>query len=285
MVEPKQKFYVKSLGTIEGKDYLGIEFLIDKTHTYSYDVRIEDRPQIFFKFQSQFKFSTPYTKNNMTKVQDAETVIEENYITKDSIYNGPYTKTTLFLLPMLDLNLRNAAIKKFLVNAYIDDADYEHDYTRPIFLLLKTKNFEDKDFINLCAFLRTMFTYKMDYDLGTQNGESLVMLVFETPEKWKHDYYHFKSGRYSKFSDEYKSKFPKEVVGADKRKIESLVFGVIHKTPYRKDQVASHFCVKDDITGKIKDQVDYEKIRKEMDSWEEVWDAPSRETEVYRYKS
>ena len=228
----------------------------------------------------------------MTVTDTAKEIIKQEYKTPESIYNGPYTKTALFLLPMLELTLRNEKIKKYLVNAYLDDIAYEHDYTRPIFLLFKVKSFAEPEYKELFKFITTLPSFRIDYDLGTQEfidpqnnwptKYNLVMMVYETPEKWKDDYYHFKAGRYSRFSSEYKLKFPKETLDKDNKRVESLVYGVIHKTAYRKDQVAKHFCVKND-KGTIKDLQEYEKNRKEMDGWAEIWECADKKHEYYNY--
>jgi len=250
---------------------------------YVYDMINAEIHQIWVPDIDKFNSERRQKYKNMTKTKEAEEIIQESFITQSSIYNGPYNKTTLFLLPMLELTLRNPVVKKYLKNAYLDDADFEHDFTRPLFLLLRTKSFEEKEFKDLCTILRSKMTFKVDYDLGKQDGDNLVMYVFEIPEKWKENYYHFKAGRYSKFTDPYKILFPKEILDGTK-KVESLVYGVIYKTAYRKDQVASHFCVKDG-EGKIKDTKEYETIRKGLDQNQDIWEMPMRHHEIMHWKS
>lgn len=218
----------------------------------------------------------------MTIEKEAANLIKENYKSKDSVYNGRYTKTALFLLPMLELSLRHNLVNRYLVNAYLDDKGLEHDYKRPIFLLFKVKSFMEKDWMDFSNYLResTMLVY--DYDLGVQDGHNLVMKVFETPTKWKEDYYHFKAGRYSKFSSAYKVLFPKETLDEKKQKTESLMWGVINKSPYRKDFIANHFCVKDN-DGKIKNQDDLKQAKEFVDTLEEIWDICNSSEEYYRW--
>jgi len=220
----------------------------------------------------------------MIKTPEADKVIQEEFRAEESIYNGPFTKTALFLLPMLGLNLRNAQFKKFFKNAYLDDVDYDHDYTRPIFVLLSVKDFSDKDYKEVIKFLWAIPGFKMDYDLGRQDDKNLVMLVFETAEKWKEDYYHFKAGRYFKFSKEYKILFPQKTAnGPGKPETESLMWGVIHKSAYRKDLIAKHFAPKND-KGEIINLKELDEFRKEMDTWEEIYDRAHKKHELFNYR-
>lgn len=216
----------------------------------------------------------------MVITENIEQVIQEDYIPNQSPFNGRWTKTALFLLPMLDLNLKHPYLQKYLFNAYLDDKELEHNFVRPIFLLFKVENYNEPDFKKLSDVLVHNRVY--DYDIGKQEGYNLVMMVFSTPEKYKEDYYHFKTGRYSKFSTEYKQKFPRETINEKKQRVESLMYGAIYKTEFRKDWVAKYFCQKDsrDEVISIKE---YNELRKEIDTWEEVWDKADR-TEYYRDK-
>jgi len=223
----------------------------------------------------------------MTDTEEFKETITNTYKSKESIYNGVHTKTSLFLLPMLGLTLKNSFIRKHLLNAYLDDLEFTHDFKRPIFILLKTKSFKDPSFEELVNIFRQKKEIKIDYDLGVQLIDdikyNLVMFVFECPEKWIKDYYCFKSGHYSKMSDEYKNLFPRETIDKDKKPVESLMWGVMHKSDFRKNQVALHFTVKDNL-GKPKNLVEYNRLRKEIETYPEIWDGLNPKEEIYNFK-
>ncbi len=240
---------------------------------------------VVYRHKSKALFSAIYEKGTtMIKTPEAEEIIQQPFKDKESIYNGPYNKTTLFCLPMLGLTLRNAVVKTYLKNVYLEDVDYEHEIVRPLFVLAAVKDFTEKDYINFCYVLRHTEGYKHEYDLGKQNGKNLVMFVFETKLCHKDDYYHFKAGRYSKFSLRYKQTFDQYINNDTEKQIESLMWGVVYKSKFRKDQIALHFSVKDN-DGKVKDQKEYKILRDAIDKYEEIWEVPRREAEYFNYRS
>ena len=66
--------------------------------------------------------------------------ITENHVSKKSIFDGRYNKTSQFLLPALGIKLESSIMKEHLINAYLDDKGWDHDHVKPIFLLLKSKD-------------------------------------------------------------------------------------------------------------------------------------------------
>jgi hypothetical protein len=68
-------------------------------------------------------------------------VLNEPYVVRDGAFDGKWTKTTQFLNPLIDLNLRNRIIMNYFVNMFLDDHAVEHNYVRPIFVLFRTKGF------------------------------------------------------------------------------------------------------------------------------------------------
>lgn len=214
-------------------------------------------------------------------------ILAEPYTPKTGRYNPRFNKTTQFLLPMIGLDVSNKVLIRFLVNAFLDDKELEHEFVRPLFLLFKVKSYTDKDWIDLQRLLKLRQCaefYTCDYYVGEDSAtnSNLVMYVFQTPEKFKDDYYHFKSGRYSKFSPEYKKRFKKEVLSGSEI-VESKIYGAIHKTKTMKDFIALEFVVKDE-KGKPKNSSDYSEFRAYVDTLDELWDAPHKEDEYFRYK-
>lgn len=200
---------------------------------------------------------------------DINDILKNNYNVPSSVYDGKYTKTTQFLLPAIDVNIKDKTLFKYFLNAFIDDKEHVHSYTRPVFILLGTSNFKDKEWNKVYTNLFLNKNYVLDYDCGVRDGLNLVMVVFEIPEKYKHEYYSFKLGRYSMFSKEYKEKFP-QFVGEDKTsQKESIIYQILYKSPALKRIIEKEFNLKE----------------YELDSSDtkEIWDLPRKEREYYRY--
>ena len=220
----------------------------------------------------------------MTKIKGTtlDALLEQDFRPKESIFNGRYTKTALFLLKMVDLNLQHSFMQKYLYNAFLDDQEYKHDYKQPIFLLFKCKSFEEKDFRTLIKTIQELPYFKHSYSCGKQDGFYLTMIVLETPQDLKQDYLHFKASRYSQMSNYYKKLFPKEIEDS-RGKAESIVWGALNKSDKLKDRVAKLLCpMKDDKVTPL-DPADFAEFRKHLDTLPEIWDAIDEETEIYRY--
>jgi hypothetical protein len=236
----------------------------------------------------------------MIKTEETlEQILLSKYTPQLSPYNGAYTKTATFLLPMVNINIDNSYIRKYLSGAYLDDKGIEHNYVRPIFVLFKVKDFNEKNWKELYNELNSRENKIHEYDLGAQEViekstfasaiiekpviYNLVMMVFSTPDKWMESYYHFKNGRYSKMSIEYKKLFPQFITDNKSKTNESIIWGAMNNSSNLKDKVAKEFCVKDNYGNPI-NPLDYKKLREEMDSWGEIWARPIPEQEIYRYK-
>lgn len=197
-------------------------------------------------------------------------VVKQEYITPVSLYDGVYTKTTQFLLPAIALNVKNRLIHSFFVNSYVGDKGHRNNYDRPIFVLFAVKDFASREWHKVYSTLVKSENYVDDYDCGKQDDKNLVMMVFRVPEEFEEDYYHFKRGRYSKFSKEYKSKFPQYVHNENGEKVESMIWQVIHKSATLKRKLEDEFGL------------DYGQLDK--DDTAEIWDLPRRNREYYRYE-
>lgn len=134
-------------------------------------------------------------------------VLQETYKTPESSYDGAFSKTAQFMTPAIGIKVTNELVFKFFKNAYLNDVNHEHNYERPIFMLFSIKSFKDNNWIKVYSILTKAKTFITEYDVGIQNNEYLLMLVYNVPEEFKEDYYNFKQGRYSLFSDEYKKNF------------------------------------------------------------------------------
>jgi hypothetical protein len=204
---------------------------------------------------------------------DINEVTKQEYITPVSIYDGKYTKTTQFMLPSVGVNVKNRLIFKFFLNAYLQDMGHRHQYERPIFVLFNVKNFGDRDWEKVYSALVKSPNYINDYDIGKQEGNSLVMLVFKVPDEFERDYYYFKRGKYSKFSEVYKEKFPKISQDVDGNQKESILWQVVNKDPALKREIEEEFGMDEGELDKPTDGV----------FADEIWDIPRKNREYYRY--
>ena len=84
-------------------------------------------------------------------------------------------------------------------------------------LVEKLKDLKDKEWYDfhktvlLNNFVKDL--YLMDYYVGREDQQELIMYVFNIPKEYEKDYDLFKVGRYSKMSDNFKSKFTKIRIG------------------------------------------------------------------------
>lgn len=199
-------------------------------------------------------------------------ILQVNFKLPESKFSGRYTKTSMFMLYALDLDLRNRLFSQFFVNAFLGDAEYETDLTNCIYLLFKVKNLKNAEWVRLSEIIgnRPILkqTYVTDYYCGMNGDNHLIMYVFRIPDKYMNDYYHFRMGRYSKFSKEYKDKFPKETVDRVGKTVETEAYGAITKSKRLKNKWKEEFNLTDEF----------------VDTLDELWEAPIKDRETYRFK-
>jgi hypothetical protein len=210
--------------------------------------------------------------------RDFKDLYQELYQVQKNGFNGRFSKTALFLLPTIEMSLNDTKLLKHLDNVFLDDKGFEHDFSRPLFMLFRYKPKEASAFEGYLSLLKTKEEYKLDYCLGHRDDYELLMVVFEIPERWKQDYHNFKLSRYSRMSPEYKNKFPRYL----NKDSESIVWGALHKSDVLKDRVVNLFIVKKD-NDRPRDPMDVINLRREIDTWDEIWDSLKYEEEVYRY--
>lgn len=201
------------------------------------------------------------TKNGI----NLKTLVAERYEIPTSVYDGRFTKTTQFLLPAVNLNIRKKVIWSYFVDAFLDDKEYDHDIQRAVFCLFKTHDPSSQEWKAVYEFLINKEEYVLDYNVGRDNeGNILVMVVYQIPEEAKEIYGLFKRGWYSKFPDWYKEKFIREIQDENGQMIESVLWGAMNKSPQLKAMVEETFgCTLDDD--------------------DELWEKPRPFREYYRY--
>ncbi len=209
---------------------------------------------------------------------NTDEVAVEDYKEHENEFNGRFNKTSLFILPMIDLHVTGSNTMRYLRNAFLNDEGIEHDIDRPLFVLYRVKNQREKYWLDYSKVLFNKPSYITDYYVGMDGVYHLIMFVFQIPEKWKDDISHFKSGRYSLVSKELKAKFDQYVYTSSGEKREVRTWGILNKSDSIKDEVVRRFIVPS--TSIPEDVIT---LRRDMDSWEEIWDMPHDKEEVFHY--
>jgi len=189
--------------------------------------------------------------------------LQENFLIPESVYDGKYSKTAQFMLPAIGVNVTKPIIAKYFENAFLTDREHKHNYVRPIFMLFSITDYMELDWKRVYARLIESKNYITEYDVGIKNGKYLLMMVFSIPEQFANDYFSFRIGKYSKFSENYRKNFPEFI---DKKK--NIHWQIINKDSELKDKIIKLFNVDEDL----------------FDEEDEIWDQPRYEREFYRYK-
>ncbi len=161
-----------------------------------------------------------------------------------------WTKSTLFLLPMIEDVLGPYYKSYGFQNVYLSDHQYETIHENCLYVLYKPRF--TQAYIAYETKLEEHVLCTDIYDVGDKRGR--VMFVFKIPSKFKNDFLLFKTGKYSKFSKEYKSLFKK---GSN-----------IHKVVWRSLELKSYW---------------EKRLNTKLPKENEVWDLPYPKDEIYRY--
>lgn len=199
---------------------------------------------------------------------DINELIRETYIVPESVFDRKRTKTSHFLLNTIFPN-NSLMGTEYFVNAFLDDTEFKHDLIRPIFILFKIGN---KDgWTPLAKRLRAKNEYLMEYICGVQDGKTLLMMIFQIPEKFTREYLLFRAGKYSKFGDDYKKLFARMIANERAQPTESTIWRVLHKSDELKKELERFFTVHENRAYKFGPE-------------DELWGIPEPKYEIYRYE-
>src|SRR5690349_8031699 len=116
----------------------------------------------------------------MTRTEnDVLEALRTDYDLPVSEFDGKYTKSTIFLVHMIGLYTQHYKVKKYFQNIFLDDMEYEHNITRPLFILMSVADFEEADWKAVQDTFQINPNYITDYDCGIKDGMNLVMFVFK----------------------------------------------------------------------------------------------------------
>lgn len=200
------------------------------------------------------------TKNEV----DIKDSLQEGYVVPESIFDKKRTKTSHFMLNTILPNGTGVATEYF-VNAFLNDDQFKHYFTRPLFLLFKADK-TDARWRMINTKLRSKPEYILEYFCGMEGKKDLVMMVFKVPDKYAKDYIHFKAGKYSEFSEEYKRVFPRYMKKTGEDPEESVIWRVLYKSKKLREELTRFFG--DDTV---------------FTETDELWGKPLPEYEHYRY--
>jgi len=204
------------------------------------------------------------TKNEIS-ISD---VIKEPWECPEKMFDIEWTKSTLFLLPMVDVDInKKKEIIPYLENCYIKDEEYDEEFIRPLFILLKTKSYLETMFRQAQQMIRKNPNYCCEYDVGENNGFHLVMFILQTPEKYKQDYYAFKQARYTEIQQWMKDLYPRMIYNKQNVLVRNIAYHASNRTEELQKAIQEEFLLSDE----------------ELAGMKEIWDAPSKEREHYRY--
>lgn len=148
-------------------------------------------------------------------IYQIKAIIIDKKQTSVILFSSLPSKTTTFLLPLLNKSKQELKTDSYFVNAFISD---NHEYLCLLYRYTGTnlyKLFEEK-------ILKERLCVKhIEYD------KYHVMYLFKIPSEFRKDVEHFLEGKYSKFSDTLKKQILKFYGGAK----ENAISQIVNKSP------------------------------------------------------
>jgi hypothetical protein len=167
--------------------------------------------------------------------------------------------TTIFLLPAVGQS-RQHLLKYGFLAAYLDDINHEVHYEEAVYCLFKPEDASDLQlYLDIEHKRNPQIVEDYDYEGG------YIVVVYKIMEKYLKEYQLFLQGKYSKFSSEYISMFPTDIVVED-----TLGMAVVKKS--------LHYHVFN-RTKEIKEYWE-KKIGEKITNDMELWSSPDMDKEV-----
>jgi len=116
---------------------------------------------------------------------------------------GRLTNTTLFLVPVLGLDVDGLVVNHGFINGYMEDKEQDTSSPCPVFLL-----FRPDDLIEFQKFVDQEYKRTDNLVLDYDYDGGFVVLLYEFSEKFHKDYRRFIKGKYSKFSLAFTARLP-----------------------------------------------------------------------------
>jgi hypothetical protein len=219
------------------------------------------------------------TKNEIKineELKKSSLIRQSKYNGGDSITGKGFTKTSLFILPMLGINFKEKPIFNFFINAFVDDKNLDHNIKESVFILFKVKDVADKQWVAINDMLIKHKCYIYNYYVGEEDGCQLLMYVLQIPSYHLDNFNLIKQGKYSQTSALYKNLFPQYILLDKFQKTESQIWGILNKSATLKDKIVKEF-----INPNTSTPEEVIELRREINTWNEIWDAFHEHEETF----
>ena len=181
-------------------------------------------------------------------------------IRKPNLRQVEHNKTTLFMLPAINLSSERTGYKLLkyfgLVNCYLGHKQSLESNPNYLFLVFNPTNEAMKKYWEFYEIYRTYPNYVTDYVVDF----NLIVVVFRVRDKWRSTLDAFKASRYSKMSKEYAELFKRPNLETGKVAITNEYF-IIHKhKEYKKhleDDLATTIDDTAELASPLEDEHEY----------------------------
>lgn len=183
---------------------------------------------------------------------------ESRVLLRPNLADTPVNKTTLFMLPSLNLNKEKTSyrlLKYFgLVNCYIRHKQGPIQDPDTVCMVFNPTKDSMERFANFYEIYKTYPSFVTDYTVD----QNLIVLVFKVQPRWQESYEKFKLSKYSKMSKEYAEMFkiPDLITGRVRVANE---YHIIHKSKELRLQMEEDLGVKIDESWELASPLDLEK--------------------------
>lgn len=194
---------------------------------------------------------------------------------RPSLSKGVENKTTLFMLPALNLSMdkTNYELLRYFgfVNCFIDHKQGLVKAQDALYLVFNPSRAALQDFSKFFDIYKTYPNFVDDYIVD----QNLIVIVFRIKEKWRESYSAFRASRYSKMSREYAELFRRKDLATGKV-YSGKPFFIIHKHEEYRTYLEKDLGVSIDKDAELLDPLDereifdYEPVRANREATTEV---------------
>ena len=179
-------------------------------------------------------------------------------INRPNLFGTKVNKTTLFMLPALNLSHEKTGYKLLkyfgLVNCYISHKQSLVEYPDSVSMVFNPSRTALQKFGSFYEIYRTYPNFVTDYVVD----QNLVVLVFKVKDKWKESYKRFKESQYSKMSKDYAELFKIPDLATGRVHI-GREYHIINRTKDLREHMESELGVHIDDQWELMDPLDLDK--------------------------
>lgn len=180
---------------------------------------------------------------------------------RPSLGKGVENKTTLFMLPALNLSMdkTNYELLRYFgfVNCFIDHKQGLVKAQDALYMVFNPSRAALQDFSKFFDIYKTYPNFVDDYIVD----QNLIVVIFRVKEKWRESYSAFKASRYSKMSKEYAELFKRPDLATGKVRTAREYFIIHRHEEYRlhlEDKLGIDFHI--DKNAELLDPLDEKEI-------------------------